>query len=77
MRCKYNVTFEFDEASSETVSGTMEATGVQTIAARALREAKRQKPNLKWRSLVYSSRRLTIRLDSHNITVWEIDHAKH
>jgi len=58
MKCKYAVTFEFLEAQPETVRGETSATEVQTIAARALRAAKTQKPGVKWSSLVLLLERL-------------------
>ena len=52
MRCSFAVTFEFSEAPPETVRGIVEALEVQTLAARAFRQAKEEKPNMKWSSVV-------------------------
>jgi hypothetical protein len=52
MKCKWTVTFEYDENSPETVQGEIEASEVQTIGHRALMAAKSELPNRRWRSLV-------------------------
>ncbi len=53
MKCKVSVTFEYSTRQPDTVRIPMvEASGPQTIAARAVREAKRQARPINWSSVV-------------------------
>lgn len=52
MRCLVSVTFEFDSNPPLTWRGHVTATGVQTIASRAVQKAKREYPNRGWSSIV-------------------------
>lgn len=59
MRCKATVTFEYATRQPQThCIDAMEATGPQTIASRALRDAKRQLRPVYWTSLVVVLERL-------------------
>lgn len=52
MKCKYAVTFEFEESKPITCKGEIEALHARTITARAVDDAIGKNPNLKWSSLV-------------------------
>ena len=53
MKCRATVTFEFNTRQSECLRlEVLVATGPQTIAARAIREARRQLRPINWRSVV-------------------------
>jgi len=59
MRCRAEVTFEFATRAPQTHHiETLEATGPQTIANRAIREAKRQLRPIYWTSMVCLIERL-------------------
>jgi hypothetical protein len=59
MRCRAAVTFEYATRPPETLRlEALEATGPQTIANRAIREAKRQLRPVWWTSLVVVLERL-------------------
>ena len=59
MKCDVAVTFEFETRAPQTVRFTgIEATGPQTIASRALREARRQARPVNWTSIVVLLQRL-------------------
>jgi hypothetical protein len=59
MRCRASVTFEYATRAPETHRiDALEATGPQTIANRAIREAKRQIRPVYWTSLVVMLERL-------------------
>lgn len=48
----YVVTFEFSEQAPVTVRGTISASSVRTMAARAVDEAVAQRPGTRWTSLL-------------------------
>ena len=52
MECTYAVTFEFETRPPICIRGKMEATAVNTIASRAVREARKQAKPINWRSVV-------------------------
>ena len=59
MKCKASVTFEYATRAPETHRiAALEATGPQTIANRAIREAKRELRPVWWTSLVVVLERL-------------------
>lgn len=59
MKCKASVTFEFATRAPQTHRiDVLEATGPQTIANRAIREAKRQLRPICWTSMVCLIERL-------------------
>lgn len=59
MRCRAEVTFEYATRAPQTHKiATLEATGPQTIANRAIREAKRQLRPIYWTSMVCVIERL-------------------
>lgn len=59
MKCKASVTFEYMTRAPEThIMPSLEATGPQTIANRAIREAKKQIRPVWWTSLVVVLERL-------------------
>ena len=59
MRCRAEVTFEYATRAPQTHHvDVMEAGGPQTIAARAIREAKRQLRPIYWTSIVCLIERL-------------------
>jgi hypothetical protein len=65
MKCNVSVTFEYATRPPDTVKvAAVEAAGPQTIAARALREAKRQARPINWSSIVVLLDRLESSDDS-------------
>lgn len=65
MKCRAEVTFEFATRAPQTHRiDVLEATGPQTIANRAIREAKRQLRPIYWTSMVC----LIERLDPDDVT---------
>jgi len=52
MKCDYSLTFEFETAKPITDKGTVNASSVRTVAARALDDAIAKNPNINWRSIV-------------------------
>jgi arginase family enzyme len=52
MQATVSVTFEYDRRPPVTWRGTVEAGGVQTLAARAVRDAKRALRPVNWQSIV-------------------------
>lgn len=58
MKAKFSTTFEFDIEAPVTVTGEVEAGSLQKLVWRAADEAKKQRPNIAWRSFVVVLERL-------------------
>jgi hypothetical protein len=52
MKCRVAVTFEYETRAPETLRMDLEAGGPQTMAARAIREARKQIKPRGWASIV-------------------------
>lgn len=52
MKCRYSITFEFETIAPLTTTGTVTASSLRTISARAIDDAISKNPGLNWTSIV-------------------------